>query len=307
MYSWRTSCLVACWALAGFLISDPSRAFAAAIYPYAFASDQITNLLVEDAITGQLVSIPLNAGSQEAVSDNAQFDGYPVSGYQGVGQINSAVNISQAFSGLPTSSPAASFTPVGPGNFTGARADAQIGALVPPSIGVTGGSSVSNVAEAYGNALGSSSAANAAYIHFTFTGQGYPLDIVFNDIISLVASTSGPSSGFVGESASASALNALLLSGSDGSSFSAYPLGNQGQVAVSSSSGTGSAPFYSNQSYSIVTPTLDNGITYTLSLQSNVQESIQGGNAVPEPPTIVLYSAGLFCLSLLKRRRSKFF
>lgn len=280
-------------AVSALAIVVPIAAHATAIYPYAFASDQITNLRVENYDTGQLVSIPLNSGSQEAISDSAQYDGYGISGYQGNGAVNSSLSISQAFSGPSSSTPPADFTAVGPGNMIGARADAAIGALVVPSPGVVGGSSVSNVAEAYGNALGSSSAGNVAYINFTFSGAGYPLDIVFQETTNLVATTAGASSGFVGESASASALNALLLSGSDSSSFSAFPFGNNGQVAVSSSNGTGSSPYSSSGSYSIITPVLDDGVTYTLSLQSAVTETIQAGSAVPEPSSAFLVG---FCV-----------
>ncbi len=283
----------------------PIAAHATAIYPYAFASDQITNLRVENSDTGQLVSIPLNSGSQEAISDSAQYDGYGISGYQSSGAINSALSISQAFSGPSSSTPPASFTAVGPGNMIGARADAAIGALVAPGPGVVGGSSVSNVAEAYGDALGSSSAANVAYINFTFSGTGYPLDIIFQETTELVATTAGASSGFIGESASASALNALVLSGSNGSSFSAFPFGSNGQVAVSSSNGTGSSPYSSSGIYSIVTPTLDNGVTYTLSLQSSVTETIQAGSAVPEPPSGLLVGFGVLGLWALVRRANK--
>ena len=299
----RKSHLVAAITLSSVVV--PVAANAAAIYPYAFASDQITNLLVEDAGTGHLVSIPLNSGSQEAISDSAQYDGYGISGYQNSGQINSALSISQAFSGPSSSTPPASFIAVGPGNMTGARADAKIGALVVPAPGVVGGSSVSNVAEAYGDALGSSSAANVAYINFTFSGAGYPLDIIFQETTELVATTAGASSGFIGESASASALNALVLSGSNGSSFSAFPFGSNGQVAVSSSNGTGSSPYSSSGIYSIVTPTLDNGVTYTLSLQSSVTETIQAGSAVPEPPSGLLVGFGVLGLRALVRRANK--
>lgn len=270
-------------------LAAPLTAHAAAIYPYAFASDQITNLRVENADTGQLVSNSLNSGSKESVSDSAQYDGYGISGNQSGGAINSALSIPQAFSGPSSSTPPASFAAVGPGNMIGARADAAIGALVIPAPGVVGGSSVSNVVEAYGNALGSSAAADVAYINFTFTGSGYPLDIVFQETTNLAATTAGPSSGLVGESASASALNALILSGSNGSSFSAYPFGSNGQVAVSSSNGTGSSPYSNSGSYSIVTPTLVDGVTYTLSLQSSVSEAIQPGSTVPEPSSAFLF------------------
>ena len=286
-------------------VAVPIAAHATAIYPYAFASDQITNLRVENSDTGHLVSIPLNSGSQEAISDSAQYDGYGISGYQSSGLINSALSISQAFSGPSSSTPPATFSAIGPGNMTGARADAAIGALVVPAPGVVGGSSVSNVAEAYGNALGSSSAANVAYINFTFSGAGYPLDIVFQEATDLVATTAGASSGFVGESASASALNALLLSGSNGSSFSAFPFGSNGQVAVSSSNGTGSSPYSSSGSYSIITPTLDNGVIYTLSLQSTVTETIQAGSAVPEPSSDLLVGFGVLGLWAVGRRANK--
>ena len=276
-------------AIGALTIAVPAAAQAAAIYPYAFASDQITNLRVENADTGQLVSIPLNSGSQEDISDSAQYDGYGISGYQSSGVVNSAVSIPQAYSGPSSSTPPASFTPLGPGNMAGARADAAIGALVTPAPGVVGGSSVSNVVEAYGNALGSSAAADVAYINFTFTGSGYPLDIVFQETTNLAATTAGASSGLVGESASASALNALILSGSNGSSFSAYPFGSNGQVAVSSSNGTGSSPYSNSGSYSIVTPTLVDGVTYTLSLQSSVSDAIQPGSTVPEPSSAFLF------------------
>ena len=162
--------------------------------PYAYASNQITGLTVTLAGGGAL---PIVGTPTTSISDSAQWAGSSSSAFQSSGVVGNALTIPQAFSG-PGAAPPATYTPQGP-TFTGARADAAIGA----GSASTGGVSVMNVAEANGNALGNSVGTNNAAISFTIVGTGQALALSFSDLIQLTTSTAALS----GETANAAIQN----------------------------------------------------------------------------------------------------
>jgi len=166
--------------------------------PYAFASNQISNLTLT-FVGGASIS-PTTATT--SISDSAQFGASGISGFQNAGTVGNALSISQAFSGTG-SAPPATYTPQGPGTFTGARADANIGG----GAAGTGGIAVNNVAEGSGNALGNSVGTNNAAINFKVTGTGQQLALAFTDLVHLIASTAA----LPGESANAAIQNEFSI------------------------------------------------------------------------------------------------
>ena len=109
--------------------------------PYAFASNNITGLTITFAGGAPLTNV---TSATTNISDSAQFGVFGISGFQNVGLVGNALTINQAYSG-PGPAPSAGITPVGPGNFTGTRANAAIGA----GSAATGGVTVQNVAEGF--------------------------------------------------------------------------------------------------------------------------------------------------------------
>ena len=91
--------------------------------PYAYASNVITGLTITNANGTSITATTATT----SISDSAQFDGNSISGFQARGAVGSALTIQQAYSG-PGAPPAGTYTPQGAGTFTGARANAAIGA-----------------------------------------------------------------------------------------------------------------------------------------------------------------------------------
>jgi hypothetical protein len=260
--------------------------------PYAYASNVISGLTITNANSTSIT--PSTATT--SISDTAQFDGNSISGFQARGAVGSALTIQQAYSG-PGAPPAGTFTPQGAGTFTGARADAAIGA----GSASTGGVGVSNVAEAYGNALGNSVGTNNAAISFTVTGTGQALSVNFTDLYELITSTAT----LLGESANAAIQNnfSITASGASAPLFTFAPSDLNLQISSVAGIPSSNQVGPTSEIFSFLTPVLTTGTSYNIALTSTASETIQpGATAVPEPASLGLLGASLVAVGFLRRR-----
>ncbi|WP_135468008.1 EDSAP-1 family PEP-CTERM protein [Crenalkalicoccus roseus] len=272
---------------------------AAEAAPYAYASNQITNLTVTYA-DGSSILAPGGTNLAQAntsISGSAFFTGFAPGGSFNSGVVGAALEMPQAFSGPGPAPGENTFNPAGaPGTFIGTRADANIGAGTAQT-----GVAVNNVVEGYGvvsGTSGTSTANNTATITWSVVGTGQGLLVQFNDLIQLIASTAVA----FGESATATIANTLQLRNAAGVLiFEAAPAEINRQVG----SGAGVPPTASineTHSISILTPALVSGQSYTVSLTSQATQSITVG--VPEPATLALLGAGLLGLAAVRRRKA---
>lgn len=177
----------------------------------------------------------------EILSDGAEYGTMPLMGFQGTAAINAAATIPQAYSG-PRPTPAATFSPVGIGNFTGVQADTAIGANTSCS------SSVSNNAEGYGNLLGNSNGQDSAAITFDYIGTGSKLTVSFTDAVALIVMTTVTGGG----PAQASVKDTFQING-DGNSVFYSPFGTSCIEAIRSANGISSRPTSFTNSYIFIT------------------------------------------------------
>ena len=271
-------------------------ATAAHATPYAYSSNVISGLTITNANGSSLAA----QTATTSISDTAQFDGYPISGYQTSGVVGSASSILQAYSG-PGPAPAASYTAVGAGNFTGTRSDAAILA----GSASTGGVGVRNVAEGYGGFLGNSGATNNAAISFAVVGTGQALTVTFSDLIAMSVATAA----VPGETANSSIQNNFSITASGASTplFSSAPVDINRQISSVSGIPASNNVGPISMSELLTTPTLVAGVLYNIALTSTASETILPGTPVtpvpvPEPASLGLLGLGLLGMGLIRGR-----
>jgi hypothetical protein len=262
--------------------------------PYAFASNDITGLIVTFADGTQLNP----TGATTGVNDSANFGAFPGASNSASGVVGTALSVAQAYSGPGPAPPQNTFTQALTST-TGTRGEAFISS----GTATTGGVGVQNVAEGNGTgsgASGSSTGGNTAALTFTVVGTGKAVKLTFSDAISLIASTDPLSN----ESATSSIAN----------TFEITPQGQTtpidtfapGALNANVASQNGVPPTNTDSgtfSESHTTPILANGVTYTISFISTANENITPSIAVPEPVSLVMLGSGLLGLGAIRRRR----
>jgi hypothetical protein len=269
----------------------PSAAHAT---PYATASNQISGLTITFSDGTPVTNI---SSATTNVSDFALFAGNTSAANQNAGLVGNPLSVPQAYSG-PGPAPAPGFTPLGAGSFTGTRSDAAISG----GTASTGGVSVSNIAEGYGNAIGNSTGNNSSTITFAVTGTGKALKLTFNDAIDLMASTAASAQ----ETATASITNSFSVTPQGSSTpFATYQPATLNQQ-VSSQFGTPPTNGVTNSAgYTFTTADLTPGVTYNISLSSGASENISPGvpTPTPEPASLSILGTALMVLGLAVARR----
>jgi hypothetical protein len=282
------------WLLGGAAVLATALApMAAQAAPYAFAANNITGL----TLTGNFT--PLGTATTSATA-TAFYGGVGAPGATADGVVGNALSIPQVSIGGNAGTIADNtFTPNGPAGFSGSRADANIGAGSVASGGVT----VQNVAETGGNQNGQATGQNTSTINFTVTGAGSAITLSLTDTIRLIASTDA----LVGESANATVTNTFeVRNAANQVVFTENPDAINRQI-----SSAGGIPGLADvnpgsQFVQLITPVLQSGQNYTISLRSiaSVTTTVGTPVPVPEPMSLALFGMGLAGLGLVRRRKA---
>jgi hypothetical protein len=301
---WKNLRIPALVALAGAALGGTS----ANATPYAFASNEISGLTIRtwNPVTDQYGPKPISPTSATVtISDDAQFDAFPVSGFASGGNLLTSIhsgnlitrNITEAEAGPGPFPPENTFVPAGPpGTFTGARSDASLsGGNV-----IQGGANVDNVAEGYGpQVYGTSTAFVQSSVSFSLVGSGLAVRLDFTDAYDLIAATAA----LPGETATAAISNTFSITPvTSGTPLATYDPTVINKELASIDGVPGYNQYEGTVILDFITPVLTKGVLYNISLSSQSTESVIPGVPIPAPAGLAVLGAGLVGLGLLRRR-----